>query len=83
MLTKEKSEVLTLANQERQQLKVHNQKLQKDIEDLRQTIEKITIEKEDLIKDKEYLRADVKRFTDSRDKLELQVRVPHINVLLG
>lgn len=83
MLTKEKSEVLTLANQERQQLKVHNQKLQKDIEDLRQTIEKITIEKEDLIKDKEYLRADVKRFTDSRDKLELQVGIPHINVLLG
>ena len=73
MLTKEKSEVLTLANQERDQLKVNNQKLQQDIEELRQTIEKINIEKEDLIKDKEYLRGDIKRFTDSRDKIELQV----------
>lgn len=73
MLTKEKSEVLTLANQERDQLKVNNQKLQHDIEELKQTIEKISIEKEDLIKDKEYLRGDIKRFTDSKDKIELQV----------
>ena len=65
--------MLTLANQERDQLKVNNQKLQQDIEELRQTIEKINIEKEDLIKDKEYLRGDIKRFTDSRDKIELQV----------
>lgn len=62
-----------MANQERDQLKVNNQKLQQDIEELKQTIEKISIEKEDLIKDKEYLRGDIKRFTDSRDKIELQV----------